>query len=71
MVNAVSVLRLQADRIDGEAKILSFAVIVCELHDLPETARALRLSATILRESATIIRREADQLETSSDNQGE
>ncbi len=71
MDNAVSMLKLQADLIDGEAKILGFAVIVCETHNLPETARSLRLSMTILRNAATLIRKEADQLLKDHDeNQG-
>lgn len=62
MDNAVSMLKLQADLIDGEAKILGFAVIVCETHNLPETARSLRLSMIILRNAATLIRKEADRI---------
>ena len=63
MDNAVSMLKLQADLIDGEVRILDLAAAACESNGLRGTARALRLSLTILRNGATLIRKEADQLE--------
>lgn len=63
MTDAVSMLKLQADLINSECRVLYMAVAVCESNNLPETARSLRLTITILREAATLIKREADHLE--------
>ena len=67
MDNAVSVLRLHADLISGEVRILDLAAAACESNGLRGTARSLRLSATILRNSAILIRKEADQLEENNE----
>ena len=55
-------LKLQADIISGELKVLECAVWACETNKLPETARQLRLTMDILRESARIIKLEAESL---------
>ena len=63
MDNAVSMLRLQADLIMSEVRILDLAAAVCESNGLRGTAQGLRSSVTILQNAATLIRKEADQLE--------
>lgn len=63
MDNTISMLRLQADLISSETKYLEMAAAVCETHNLPETARNIRLSLTLFKEAVTLIRMEADQLE--------
>jgi hypothetical protein len=63
MQNAVSMLKLQADLIGGELRILELAAVVCETNNLPETARGIRLCITILRESAILINQTANELE--------
>lgn len=54
-----SMLNLQADLIDGERRVLDVAVWACESHDMPETARSIRLTMDILRESALWMRTQA------------
>lgn len=58
-----SMLRVQADVIKGELKVLEVAVWSCETGDLPETARQLRLTMDILQAAARLIEREADELD--------
>ena len=57
-----SMLNLQADIIDGEIKILERAVWTCETHELPETARQLRLTMDILLAAVRIIKLEVAEV---------
>lgn len=59
----VSTLRLQADLIATELRILQYAVAACETHGLSETARQMRLSIDVLRGTETILRGEAQSIE--------
>jgi hypothetical protein len=63
MQDAISMLRLQADIIKSELRILEIAAVACETNNLPETARSIRLSVTILREQAFLLNQQAKELE--------
>lgn len=56
-------LRLQADIIRAEVKILEVSVWACETRGLSETARSLRLTMEILMAAARCVELEAEDSE--------
>ncbi len=52
-------IRLQADIIRQEVKVLEVSVWACETHGMPETARSLRVTMEILLASARCLELEA------------